>query len=458
MKGKGFKKDLNTKPNNLFFKIIRTNLCSHVKEYITLIICESLIVAVTLSGVSSYQLIKNAHSYEMFMQEDGVSSIFRQAGIIFLLCALVLLITVVIAYLGERIPDYSMFRRLGITNSDFRKMVVFEAGVSYLASIVIGTIVGLAISFGFKSWVINRLDLGVELGKVSLLLYVAVYIATLFLYLLGFLLVMELEADFRLVTNTQETARIEKMVGRIPAVKIAVGLVLCIYSAFAYSELHNHESSVFILAFFIGLYLLCKNSIALHMRRVQKHNPKKYYKNLIKNNRFYFRFNTVSRYALFFSVVCFIGCFICGGQIIGTLAAQEPESLYPYDFVCLADNEDESFFDDLTRSYDVEIIEYPMVRVANIDKTEKTERYIDTAPQGQQIGISETTYHTLKKMQDSAYESSDLGLDENGDSVYIVHQQDTSIKAQQRHNLSTGNSEEKCQLFTLVYLVYGLMS
>lgn len=346
------------------------------------------------------------------------------------MCGIVLLITVVIAYLGKRIPDYSMFRRLGITKSDFRKMVVFEAGVSYLASIVIGTIIGLCTTLGFRYWVINRLDLGVELGKASVALYIAIYITTLFLYFLGFLLVKELEADFRLVTNTQETARIEKMVGRIPAVKIAVGLVLCVYSGFAYSKLHNHESSLFILAFFVGFYLLCKNSSALYMKRVQKHNPKKYYKRLVKNNRFYFRYNTVSRYALFFSVVCFIGCFICGGQIIGTLTAQDPENLYPYDFVCIADNDDETFFKDLTKDYDVDITEFPMVRVSNIDKTEKLERGLETPPQGQQIGISETTYHKLKMLQDPSYEPINLNLDENGDYVYIVHQQDTSTKAQ----------------------------
>lgn len=39
-----------------------------------------------------------------------------------------------------------------------------------------------------------------------------------------------------------------------------------------------------------------------------------------------------------------------------------------------------------------------MVRVANVDKTERMEGRGERRAQGQQIGISETTYHKLKKI------------------------------------------------------------
>ena len=109
--------------------------------------------------------------------------------------------------------------------------------------------------------------------------------------------------------------------------------------------------------------------------------------------------------------------------------AEEPESLFPYEYVCIADEEDTEFFDRLEREYEVETIRFPMVRVSNADRTEKPEPRQRRA-QGQQIGISETTYHQLKKLLDPEYQASDLQLDPEGERIYIVHQQDRSIKAQ----------------------------
>ena len=57
------------------------------------------------------------------------------------------------------------------------------------------------------------------------------------------------------------------------------------------------------------------------------------------------------------------------------------------------------FFDRIKNGYQAKIIEYPMVRVANADKTEQNEGVQQgKRPQGQQIGISESTYKQLKNM------------------------------------------------------------
>ena len=74
---------------------------------------------------------------------------------------------------------------------------------------------------------------------------------------------------------------------------------------------------------------------------------------------------------------------------------------------------------------------YQMVRVANADKTEQNEsRQQGKRPQGQQIGISESTYRQLKKYVDPSYKEEVMHLDRNGKKVYREHQQDRSVKAQ----------------------------
>ena len=47
----------------------------------------------------------------------------------------------------------------------------------------------------------------------------------------------------------------------------------------------------------------------------------------------------------------------------------------------------------------------------------------------QNIGISESTYHALKKAGDPDYIEKDLGLDDKGEKIYIVHQQDKGTEA-----------------------------
>lgn len=51
-------------------------------------------------------------------------------------------------------------------------------------------------------------------------------------------------------------------------------------------------------------------------------------------------------------------------------------------------------------------------------------------PQGQHIGISETTYHELNKALNPDCQAEPLGLDDGEEKIGVVHQQDKSVKAQ----------------------------
>lgn len=148
------------------------------------------------------------------------------------------------------------------------------------------------------------------------------------------------------------------------------------------------------------------------------------------NYRFYYRMNTVSRYILFFSLMSFLSCFYFGIQFISTVNAEKAESLYPYDFMCVADKSDDKLLEKIKAKYHVTLTEYPMVRVANADKTEHLEGRGETVIQGQQIGISESTYYKLKKTVDPSFKKKSLNLDKAGKRIYVVHQQDRATKAQ----------------------------
>ena len=116
---------------------------------------------------------------------------------------------------------------------------------------------------------------------------------------------------------------------------------------------------------------------------------------------------------------------------VSVTIAEKSESLFPYDYVCIADDGDDKFFDYIKETYHADITSFPMVRVTNADKTEKSESIREEKiPQGQQIGISETTYRALKRANGQTPKLSPNMLDANGNKVYLVHQQDRSVKAQ----------------------------
>ena len=89
-------------------------------------------------------------------------------------------------------------------------------------------------------------------------------------------------------------------------------------------------------------------------------------------------------------------------QSVSVTVAEQPESLFPYDFMCISYDEDQKTFENLEKQYGAKVTTYPMVRISNSDKTEKNESYYEKRIQGQQIGISESTYHALKKAIDLA--------------------------------------------------------
>jgi len=138
-------KDLRAekKQNNLFQTITWKNMLYNRKETILLIICETLIVAIAYSGSMCYQILSAKHSSEvLFLQEDGISRQFVYAGMLLLFCAIVLIITVMVSYLGKRIPQYMLLKRMGISMSDTRKMIWTEAGICYVAATFIGFFCG----------------------------------------------------------------------------------------------------------------------------------------------------------------------------------------------------------------------------------------------------------------------------------------------------------------------------
>ena len=86
------------KKDKLFFQIMKKIFLGHHKELRILILCETILTAISYAIVSGYQMFSNGHSSEYFMQEDGISKSFLSAGTILLFCGIILIITVLISW------------------------------------------------------------------------------------------------------------------------------------------------------------------------------------------------------------------------------------------------------------------------------------------------------------------------------------------------------------------------
>ena len=177
---------------------------------------------------------------------------------------------------------------------------------------------------------------------------------------------------------------------------LTIGLVIVVFGIVNFGMRKNAEGLRILLFIFLGIYLAEKFGFGLFLK-VRKHK-KSYYAKLIPYNSFYYRFKSTFRYVYVISLMPVLILFLFGKDMISAKIAQKPEGLFPYDFVCMATEADATFWKQLQEKYDVKFQEYPMVRVTNVDNSEK----LDDAravimPQGQHIGISETTYKELNK-------------------------------------------------------------
>lgn len=115
-----------------------------------------------------------------------------------------------------------------------------------------------------------------------------------------FLLMKELEADFRIITSTQESVRKEKLTGRFTGGKLVIGICCCSYAIVQYGKIYNHESVYLLGLFFAGTYLILRSGMALILSYIRNKQERNYYRHLLQRNKLYYRSKTVVRYGVLF--------------------------------------------------------------------------------------------------------------------------------------------------------------
>lgn len=377
----------------LFYQMVWHNFKYDWKDYGLLLFCGVIVSAFSFAGLGIYQMMAKAHRAENFLLGEGLGRILLNAMLPMAVCAIFLMVFVLVFYMKKWTQNYSVFVTLGIRKKALYTIIGIEIAVAFLCSLIAGGLLGNMIMFLFRKVIFSMLAKGIVLSKVTWLTYVKGTLVVLAVYIIALMATRDIVSDFNLVRASIRNIAKEPMPQRRTKLFITAGIIICMIAIFEYRQLRNHESMYLLFAFFAGIFLLIRFVGAGYLRRAKK--TPAYLPQMLNRNHLYYKSKTTARYVLALTILNVCAVFYFLFQVVSVTIAEKPESLYPYDFVCIADNGDDAIFDRIKNGYQAKIIEYPMVRVANADKTEQNEGVQQgKRPQGQQIGLP-CEYYTL---------------------------------------------------------------
>ena len=416
------------KYTRLFYQMIWKNFRYDWKDYSLFLLSGIVVGALAFAGLGVYQMLMKIHRAEGFLNGEGLERILFNAMIPMGICAVFLMTFVLIFYLKKWVQSYSVFVTLGIRKKARYIVIVLEILLGFISSYVIGALLGNGLVILLKRIIQTMIGKEIILGQITGQTYLKMLGALFVVYLIALMATRDIVSDFNLVSASAKEIAREKTPGKGTKLLALLGAAICIWSILEYRQIYNYEKIYLLGILFVGLFLIFRFGGAVYLRYTRK--QKNYLYVMLDKNQMYYRSKTTAWYLLALSVLQICAVFYFTFQVVSVQVAEDKDVLYPYDFVCIADQNDNALFAKIEADYGAEVRKFPMVRIANADKTEQMESALhQMIPQGQQIGISETTYRELSKLAGRTAKKS-LGLDKEGEKVYLVHQQDRSVKAQ----------------------------
>jgi len=416
------------KYTSLFYHFVWKNFKRNWKDYTLLLFTNIVIFGCTIVGFGMRDILKIENTTRGSQLFNGLNRILVTAMIPMAIIAMFIFILLFFHYLKCRSKNFGVFLTLGMRRNMLYRFVALEY-VSMLAiAILIGGLAGTGILMLFIKNSKMLLGMEVPMSAIGFGIYAKSICALLLLCLISVFTARIIFTDFNVGKSTDLRAIAENMPRRFHKVFVAVGFFICIFSALRYQNLDNFENIALLMMFFAGIFLILRYGIAGCLIGERKRNT--YLKKLMVHNQLFHKSKTNTGYIVAIFMIHFCILFYFMFQVISSDIAEDAYELFPYDVVCLADEKDDDIFGKIRENYDVEMIEYPAFRVSAYDGTDKVENTRVGEPvQGQHIGISESTYHALKKKIDADYVAEDLNLDADGEYIHVVYQQDQSEHA-----------------------------
>ena len=409
----------------VFYRVVWKNFKRNWRDYVLLLVCSAVIFAFMIMGFGMQQVLAIENNNKGIGNFSGLNTILVNAMIPMGIVSVFIIILLIFYYLKCRAANYGVFLTLGMRRKTLYYFMALEFISGLLAALILGAVFGTGCLLILMNCLERLLDMEVGLSVVGFYPYLKAAGIIVLICIVSLMAARDIFIDFNVGKSTDLRAIGERLPGRFRRMMLIVGVIICSFSIIQYGKIYSHENVTLLLGLFVGTFFIFRYGMAEMLLRERKNES--YLKKLLLHNQLYHKSMTNAGYITAFTIVHFCVLFYFTFQILSIVIAEDADTLYPYDIVCLAQENDQEFLEEISEKYEIEMQEYPMVRVSAYDSTEEFDY---TPPQGQHIGISEATYHELKKRIDPAYKKKTLNLDAGGENIFIVHQQDKSVKAQ----------------------------
>ena len=415
-----------------FYTVIFANFKSNLKGYLLFIFAASAAVTFLYIMIGALSAILALDPGQDGMKYSGVMNIFQEVFMIVLFLSIMLLVLIISNYIKTRMKNYGIFISLGIRKKTLELIIALEYLTCILVSLAVGLLLGNLGLPVMKHFFLRSLGLSdsvsTEYGALILITTVVFLLMTGLSTLINYHLFEHVD----ITTSSFKAVKKEPL----PSHLLIPGLIYGVYCIQSGIRAYLHGSwmegmSRFAIMLFGFLLLMYCGGTKLLTRFMKK--KERYLKHLFTILPWKYRFKTNAKYLFLLFTIQLFALAVYLPRLASCLTAGAADKLYPYDFVCMAHEEDETFFEDLKSSHNVEMETYPMIRINTLlaepfsYRTEIRTGFDGVvSPQGQHIGISETTYKKLKAVI-SPDDKSSPGL--TGKEIHVVFQQDTSQRA-----------------------------
>ena len=411
----------------LFYRVIWKNFKSCWRMYRIFILIGGVSISFIFAGMGMREMMSGAHGADNLARGQGLGTIVLNFLAVALVISVFLIVSVLMFYLKNHVKNYTLFLNLGMRSRTLYLFVGIELVSCMLISLVGGCICGNMILLASRALITSRFAETVVLSDITVKTYLLTLLVSFLVYLVSAMATHDIYIDTGASTSRYKDVMKERMPGKLSPVFLVLGILMLTFAIITFAKREKAEWIPLLVIFFIGLYLFMRNVWNLYLKWRKRRNQI-YFGSLVKNNYFYHHFKTAFRYLFLITLLHISVLFVFSREAISSYIAEKPENMFPYDYVCMATGEDAPIFEGIKKEYDAEVSVYPMMRVTNVDNSVAMDNSMQCImPQGQHIGISESTYRTL--CENIGKKPKELNLLEDGSNVYVIFQEDQSVKA-----------------------------
>lgn len=413
--------------SRLFYRVLWKDLKYRWRDMAFLFLALFLSALFLFLGLGIYQNVSGSYGEDGGMLGLGLVEIIRDFLIAVALIGLFMISVALSYYQKRKHTSTGLIQTLGIRSQALSAVGMGELMGCFMAAVLsayaAGSLLIFLICLGIRSWMT-----GYEVAGTA---GPAVYIWTLagmtLIALCAYVISLEMQGRGSSIDTRGASVRWEPVTSRFTIGVTVLAVLLGVVCVWFYQQRRMAESLLLVCGLLLCVTLAFRGIWGLWLVRKQK-DPEQFFPMLPAIFQVRWRFRTTTRYLSLLMVIHVLALAVFAGKCAGSLSASPVQELYLYDYIFLANSQDDAYLEELTETCKATVLEFPMVRTTTLDNTEWPENIQEIViQQGQNIGISESTYQELKKL--AGQEPEELSLDAEGRKIHVVYQQDQASKA-----------------------------